>query len=245
MQKNIHYILLLFFVFFSLDLTAQDSSRIIIKGKVTKEKQIGSPVIMVLNMRLGYGFATNNDGSFQIEAKKSDLIKIFCEGFQTVSFSFKDSVYKSIYIINISLKTLQVKLKQVTVNPTPEYEEVIDAKKQIGTFEYEPLVQSGFSAIKNPISALYQLFSKEEKEKREYVELLNQKAYTEAMKKILRYYSEAGYISLEEKDFDRFIDYCGLSRGFIKRATLYEVGVELDRCLESYNPKLPDLPDLD
>jgi len=217
--------------------TAQDST-ILVKGKVVQHPPIGFGELMIINVTSGRGIAGGSDGTFKININQGDELKFFCIGFRTVSVSFRDSVYKPVYNITVELRELLIIFdKPVIIRPQPTYEELEEAKSKIGTFHYEPLVQSPLSAIFNPITALYQLFSKKEKEKRIYAELLNQKQLEDALRDITRYLINSGLFDLENDELYFFLATCPLSQGFVRRASLYEVSAALQRCYIIYKGK--------
>jgi len=216
---------------------AQDSTGIV-KGKVIQHPPIGFGELMIINMTSGRGVVGNADGTFEVTIRAGDELKIFCTGFKTVPVSFRDSVYKPVYHITVEMRELQIVLdKPVIIRPRPTYEELEEAKSKIGTFRYEPLIESPAATIFNPITALYQAFSKKEKEKQVYAELLNQKQLDDALKDITRYLVNSGLFELEEDELELFLATCPLSPDFVKRASLYDVSKALQDCYIVYKSK--------
>lgn len=216
---------------------AQDSA-ILIKGKVIQHPPIGFSELMVINVTSGRGVIGSSDGTFEITVQQNDELKIFCTGFKTVSFSLKDSIYKPVYHIIIEMHELQIVFdKPVIIRPQPTLKEIEEAKSKIGTFHYEPMIESPVSAMFNPITAIYQAFSRKEEEKRIYAELLNQKQLEDALKDITRYHINTGLLDLEEDEIDLFLATCPLNQEFVRTASLYEISSALRSCYDTYKSK--------
>ncbi len=234
-MKHFPAVILLFLVITCVN--AQDST-ILIKGKVIQHPPIGFSELMIINTTSGRGIIGNSNGSFEISIHHKDELKIFCIGFKTVLVSLQDSVYKPVYNLVVEMRELQIVFdKPVIIRPLPTLEEIEEAKSKIGTFKYEPLIGSPVSAIFNPITALYQLFSKKEQEKRIYAELLNQKQLEDALKDITRYHISAGLFDLENDELDLFLSTCPLNQEFVRTASLYEISAALQGCYDVYKAK--------
>jgi hypothetical protein len=206
-------------------------STVTIKGKVIQETFLGFSDLLIVNMNTGRGIYGNADGTFEINIKKNEEIKVSCRGFKTVSILVKDSVYKPVYHVKINMQLLSFMIDNpVVIRPVPTYHEIESQRSKIGSHTYKPLVSGAADAIFHPISALYQLFSRREKEKEEYVALLNQKELEDAKKDILRYLIDRELFDLREDELDRFLSMCPLNEEFVKRATLYEITEAFNSC---------------
>lgn len=217
--------------------SAQDSVSLV-KGRVIQHPPIGFSELMIINVTAGRGMVGSADGTFEINIRRGDELKIFCTGFKTASVSFKDSVFKPVYHIIVEMKELQIVFdKPVIIRPQPTYKEIEEAREKIGTFKYEPLIGSPASAIFNPLTALYQALSKKEREKQVYAELLNQKQLNDALKDIARYLTHTGLFDLEEDELEVFLATCPLTQDFVRTASLYEVSAALQGCYNTYKSK--------
>ena len=217
-------------------LNAQDST-ITLFGRIITEVPTVYSNVMVVNLRLGYGFAAKPDGSFEVEVKKADAIKIFCEGFETVTISLKDSIYRPIYFVNIELNLLRyIFEKAITIRPEPTLQELEEQKSKMDQHRYNAIVKPGVAGAFNPISMLYQMFSRAENDKRMYVELLNQQDYDNTMKNIIGFFVSGGLFDLSsEEEIERFIKFCNLSSAYVKKASMYEIGSSLNHCYAAFS----------
>lgn len=179
-----------------------------------------------------------SDGNFNITIRHGDELKIFCTGFKTVLVSFMDSVYKPVYDITVEMRELQITFdKPVIIRPQPTYKDLQEAREKIGSHRYDPLISSPAAGFFNPITALYQMFSKREKEKQIYAELLNQKQLDDALKDITRYHVHSGLFELDDDELELFLATCPMGEEFVKRASLYEVSAALQMCYNAYKSK--------
>ncbi|MDZ4845526.1 MAG: hypothetical protein SH857_08255 [Chitinophagales bacterium] len=213
---------------------AQDST-ILVKGTVVQHPAIGFGDFIIVNLTTGRGEFGKSDGTFEIKIKPKQDIRVSCLGFKTVTVSFRDSVYKPIYHVRVEMKQLTIQFdKPVIIRPQPTYKDLEEAREKIGTTEYEPIIASPVDAFSSPITALYQKFSRKEQEKREYVELMNQKQLEQALKDITRYHIDSGLFELEEDEIVLFISTCPLEQDFVKYASLYEVSIALQNCYAKF-----------
>lgn len=220
-----------------LNAFAQDST-ILVKGKVIQHPALGFSDFIIVNLASGRGEFGMGDGTFQIRIKPKEDIRISCLGFKTVTVSFRDSIYKPVYTVLVEMKQLTIQFdKPVIIRPQPTYESIEEAREKIGTTQYEPLISNPLDAIFSPITALYQAFSKKEKEKRIYAELVTQKQVEDALKDLTRYHINSGLFDLTEDELELFISTCPLPQEFVKNASLYEISTALQNCYNKYKDK--------
>ncbi|MDQ3052020.1 MAG: carboxypeptidase-like regulatory domain-containing protein [Bacteroidota bacterium] len=205
------------------NLPAQSQTeKIKITGTVYDPENKGSiPNLMIVNKRTQQGFFGYNSGDFEIEALKSDTLIIAATGFATMTISFRDSVPASVYTLKIPLKKLQVQLKQVEVFTNRDLEQIQRDIEKLG-YEKSDYTLQGVSAVESPITALYQAFSRRERNKREVAEMRNDDQRRALLKELFRKYVDNDIIQLDNNEFDEFIDFCGVSDDFLKNSTQYD-----------------------
>ncbi|MEE3146087.1 MAG: hypothetical protein VX280_07945, partial [Bacteroidota bacterium] len=84
-------------------------------------------------------------------------------------------------------------------------------------------IVSGISAFESPITALYQAFSKKEKNKRWIAEQEYKDDQIRIVKELLALYVAYDIIELNEKDFDSFISFLNVNEYFLKTASEMEL----------------------
>lgn len=215
---------LLFFTFtlISALALAQDNPYIKVKGKVYDPKDSETQYnMMVLNQTDLVGVFGEKNGTFTITCHKNDSISINVVGYKTVGFSFRDSVLKEVYYVEIPLQQIEYELKPVAVFTKRDLNEIQEDIQELG-YDEEDYIISGVDAIQSPITFLYQTFSKRERSRRLVAQLENEDRRRDLLKELFRKYIDADIIYLNDEEFDDFIDYCRVSDEFLKRSTQYE-----------------------
>lgn len=198
-------------------------SLITVKGSVHDTLyNVGFYNLVVVNKTVGKGIFGEYDGTFSITLKKSDQIGVSVVGYQTIYFSFKDTVYKPSYTIKLFVETLEfTSSEEVIVKPLKTLDELKEERAAIAKREV-PVVTIT-NAIQSPITALYVAFSKREKTKRKVAEMEYQDQQDDIVKEILRIYVHNDIIDLNGSDYDEFIVFLNLNVEFLKMATDYEL----------------------
>jgi predicted ATPase len=82
---------------------------------------------------------------------------------------------------------------------------------------------SGISAFESPITALYQAFSKKEKNKRWIAEQEYKDDQIRIVKELLALYAVYDIIDLDTDEFDAFIAFLNINENFLKTASEMEL----------------------
>lgn len=202
--------------------SAQDNPYIKVKGRVYDPNDSETQYnLMVLNQTELVGIFGEKDGTFTITCHKNDSISINVVGYKTTGFSFRDSVKKEVYQIEIPLQQIQYELKPVAVFTKRDLNEIQEDIQDLG-YNEEDYILSDIDAIQSPITFLYQMFSRRERSRRKVAELENEDRRRDLLKELFRRYIDADIIYLNDEEFDDFIDFCRVSEEFMKRSTQYE-----------------------
>lgn len=205
-----------------------------VNGTVYDPDNKGSiPNLMVVNKRTQQGYFGNNSGYFEVDVRKEDTLIIAATGFTTIKVSFRDSIDRDFYKVSIALKKLEIQLKPVEIFTKRDLEEI---QKDIETLGYneEDYMLTGADAFSSPITALYQAFSRRERNKRMVAEMRNNDRRRDLLKELFRKYVDNDIIQLNNDDFDDFIDFCGVSDSFLKNSTQYEFIMYIKKKYEVY-----------
>jgi hypothetical protein len=191
------------------------------------DKRIAVPGCIVVNMRTQKGILANEDGSFTIMALTGDTI-----GFRTIGYEFRRVIIGDSLTINnnliICLTKQSYQLNEVMIIPQRGLDSIAKDISKLGYDERKFILQ-GVDAIQSPVTYLYQLFSRNEKSKREVAFLLNEDARRHLLRELLNYYSSSGFINVSTKDYDEFIAYCALNEAQLKTLTQYELAVYIKK----------------
>lgn len=224
---------LLLFSFFVSAAVAQDEM-VRIKGTVYDPTNKGSiPNLMIVNKRTQQGYFGTNSGYFELDVKRTDTLIIAATGFQTIKIFLKDSILDSSKNISIALKKLEITLKPVEIFTKRDLEEIQKDIESLG-YEKEDYMLQGAQALSSPITALYQAFSRRERNKRLVAEMRNNDRRRELLKELFRKYVDNDIITLDNADFDDFVDFSNVSENFMKTSTQYEFIMYIKKRFEVY-----------
>jgi hypothetical protein len=82
---------------------------------------------------------------------------------------------------------------------------------------------TGIEMMQSPITALYQVFSKKERNKRWIAEQQYKDNQRKVVQELLRLYVANDIINLTEDEFDDFISFLNINEEFLKTATEMEL----------------------
>jgi CarboxypepD_reg-like domain len=231
---------LVFFVFFSFVLKAQEKS---IYGKVLEiGTSKGISNINILNKRSGQIVATNESGDFYMRALPNDSILISTYGYKRVGLAWDGRNKNPI----ISVKQEAIMLQEVVVID----KKYVNLQKEIAYFLAHPhdskalrneilksMINTHTSqpmSIGVSIDALYDMFSKEGKEKRKLADLQFNDVKT--FYADLRYNKQivAQITHLPEDDLEEFMGFCKPTQDFILTSSDYELTFKILKCLGEF-----------
>lgn len=228
--------------------------------------------VNIVNINQNTGTSSNAEGLFKIQAKSGDLIRFSSIGFIPFVYVLNPGSTFPIVPLHITLADDTLQLSEVTIYPWPK--NISDLKRAVLAMaperdKYPDLRLNEFNlprngknmsyqksntpglmdpgvtyAIKGPITALYNAFSKEAKSKRKY-ELLT---FQDQKKKIATYKYNTELIRRvtsfkTDKDIEDFMHYCNFTVDFILASSEYDLIKAIEDCLLSYNaPKKNESP---
>ena len=166
--------------------------------------------LLIVNKTTGIGAFGNKDGSFKIQADINDTILVGALGFETSKICMADSSLKDEYHIKVYLKRKHVKLDVVSIFPERELESIQEDIRSLG-YDEKDYMLSGIDALQSPITFLYQQFSRAERQKRHAYEVINEDRKRALLKELFTKYVDYEIISLNESQFDDFIDFMNVS----------------------------------
>ena len=216
--KRFSFISTLAISLLSLGCTAQTIN---IKGSVTNiAGSTNLYQVIVVNARTSEG-TLSPTGKFEIKVLQSDTILFSASGFAVKKVCFHDSAPKAEYNVTIKLDSLQINLAEVSVHPVKSLRQIDEDKTQLGVKNNDRYKDAHL--LTNPISALYERFSRMEQSKREVAQLEDEAERRQVLKDLLHLYVKYDIINLDDKQFDAFIDFMKLSDDFIKNSTDYDL----------------------
>ena len=226
---------LLAILFLTLESGLAAQEAVTIRGNVTSDaKERSFYGLMIVNKRTRTGVFGNTDGSFSIQALRTDTIMVGSAGLRTEAICMADSVPKPEYTVNVHLEELHYQLREVEVLPQRKLKEIQKDIAGLGYNEHDYQL-SGLDALQSPITFLYQEFSRRERSKRLVAQLENEDRKRELLKELLQKYVQYDIINLSDEAFDDFIDFCSVPEEVIKGYTQYEFLLYVKKKYELYS----------
>jgi hypothetical protein len=175
---------------------------------------------MLVNKRTGQGVFGQPNGSFSIFVSTGD----------TVFVSVKDYVAQIEIVIpdsncqfrkRILLEPKPRDLREIKVKPLRSLEEIREEREALAMRETR--IVTGIEVMQSPITALYQAFSRKERNKVWIAEQEYKDDQRRIVKELLQLYVSYDIISLNEDEFDDFIFFLNVSDEFLKTASDMEL----------------------
>lgn len=203
-----------------------------VTAKVVDENNNPVPFADVAFRRLQLGFSSNKEGVFTTTMLKSDSILILKKGHVPSKVTFKDSTQKNEYTITIVLFRTPQELTEVQISAIRTHQQIRQEinKLYIKSTDINPDARP----MTNPLSYLYELFSKHEKEKRFASQLETEEAKRIVLKDLFRLYNNYNIIDLDEDEYDRFISYLNMPYTFLQQTSDYDLAVNIKRMYAGY-----------
>ena len=179
---------------------------------------------MIISQRSKQGVFGDTDNHFIISILPDDTLLISAAGYEMKKISFRDSLPRERYTIQIPVKKLAVELKGFTIDRKRELPEI---ERDISKLGYNPndFRIHGSEAWMSPISALYSEFSKKERAKRQVAEWMNRDNRNALLKELFRYYERSGLMRLPEDRYDDFITFLHLTDDQLRAFSQYDLAI--------------------
>jgi hypothetical protein len=112
-------------------------------------------------------------------------------------------------------------LKEFVVYPIKSLVQIKEEREALVMVETRTV--TGLETIQSPITALYQAFSKTERNKRKIEEWKFMDSQRDILKELLRTYVAYEVVNLSEEEFDDFISFLNIDADFLRTATEWEL----------------------
>jgi hypothetical protein len=206
---------LFFFVFLSF---TGYSQTIRIEGRVRDPHGQGIPNAIIVNNRTKTGSFGNSSGFYSIVCEKNDTLSITALSYYTRQLCMKDSVFKEVYHPTIFLDDRTYMLPVVEFISPRDLEAIEEDLMSLGFDEN----QFKTANVSNPITFLYEQFSKRERSKLAVAKMEYEDRKRALLKELFHLYVDYDIIDLTNEEFDAFIDFMHVSDDFIRQSSQYE-----------------------
>jgi hypothetical protein len=165
----------------------------------------------IINVTQRMGTVSDANGDFKITANINDSITFSALGYEPLSIILTESMYDYGYIVK--LKPTIYELEEVTIQPLLEKPTI--SKWEVYT---PPLPNQGGINIPtgvSPITALYNLFSKEGKQQKYYRKMIEGNADFMLIGEKFNGELVAQLTGLKDDELVKFMSYCNFSKDFL------------------------------
>lgn len=239
-------------VFASNDLMAQTPKNDLVTIRaqlVGKYHRTSIPFARVINKTQLWGVLSDTSGNFTISAKRNDTIYISSIGYLPMELFVKDSLLKQIRIPTIwmtekvyemteidiqSLGTYQqfkYKVLHLTIPQSNIRDAIASIQRELKMIPKHQLKPEASISLGSPITALYNLFSKEGKSLRKLAEAKEREKLFKIVNPKFNRQIVQSITGLNGELLDQFMMFCKPDDRFIMSATDYEIH---ERILNDY-----------
>jgi hypothetical protein len=210
---------LLFLLLSNLSLAQCD--KVYVSGRVIDSlNPQGFYNLMIIDRSNGRGVFGQPDGTFSVYVSSGDKLSISTKGYPIYEFIAKpDSNCQ--YKVFAYIEKLPQEIKEVIIRPLKTLEQIKVERQSLSLRETKMV--TGIEMLQSPITALYQAFSKKEKNKAWIAEQTYQNDQRKVVKELLRVYVAYEIINLTEDEFDDFITFLNVDESFLKTASEMEL----------------------
>jgi hypothetical protein len=176
--------------------------------------------LMIVNRSTGRGVFGQPNGSFSVYVTNGDTVTLSVKDYSPVLIVVKaDSNCQFKRKIYIEGKPQEI--QEITVTPLKSLEQIKEEREALAMRETRMV--TGIDVMQSPITALYQSFSRVERNKRWIAEQEYRDNQRKVVKELLRVYVAYDIIELSEEEFDSFIEFLNFNEEFLKTASEMEL----------------------
>ncbi len=188
---------------------------------------------MAVNKRTGTGAFGDRNGTFEMRIRPADTITISARDYHTLNLCFRDSTWEKGKIWEVKLEKKPLELKTIEIRADREFTEI---EKDIQRLEKRKTSSySEYGSLESPITALYERFSRIERQKQKVAELEYEDAKRDLLRELLAKYVKGDIISLSEEEFDDFIFFCNPDMNFLRSVSQYDLIMYFKIRFEEYS----------
>jgi hypothetical protein len=205
----------------TFSMQAQKCDRVFLAGRVLDTMQAqGFYNLMIVNSTTGRGVFGQPDGSFTVYASDHDSITLSVKGYSMYGFRIKADSNCQMKLTGI-LDHKAVQFEEVVVRPLKTLQQIKEERASLSMRETRQV--TGIEMLQSPITALYQAFSRKEKDKRWIAQMEYKDDQRKVLKELLRVYVAYDIVKLDEEEFDSFVEFLNIDENFLKTSSEMEL----------------------
>lgn len=203
-------------------LAAEGEQKVKLNGEVLGPDGRGLPGCMIVNRSTGEGRFGSASGRFAFRSSPGDTLQFAAIGYRTVSRIVPDGAPPtSGWSWSVHLVPISVQVATAEIIAPRDLGDIVRDIKALGYNEKEYRT-SGIDALTSPITFLYEQFNRMERSKREVARLENEDERKALLRELLIKYVDYDIVSLQEAEFEAFLDFVDPGEAVLKALTQYE-----------------------
>ena len=211
-----------FYLFvFVVSLSAQEKE-VVLMGTIRDTLGNSLPGAVLVNKTTGLWKKGNKEGVFSFSMMQKDTMQVYVVGYEILEYVIDDSIKKESYDVIIKMKELSYNLDEFVVKGVKSYNEI---RKGINSVQLRIPDKYPDATIANPISLLFEKFSKKEQSNRLAAQLEYQLAMDNLLKDLFDLYNKYEIIDLNDHEYDNFIAFMGMSDEYLKASKDYDLAL--------------------
>lgn len=200
---------------------ASQCETVLFKGKVYDTLRYQSFYnMMIVNRTTGKGVFGQPNGHFSVYVNDGDSITISVKGYDLIDVRIKADA-ECRFVQNFPIIGKPHEFEEVVVRPIKSLEQIREEREALVMVETRTV--TGLEVVQSPITALYQAFSKTERNKRKIEEWKFKDSQRDILKELLRTYVAYDVVNLTEEEFDDFINFLNVDADFLRTASEWEL----------------------
>ncbi len=218
LSKSMRYTFIFLFTLTASLLYGQTScEKVFIKGRVIDSLRPQSFYnLMVVNKTEGKGVFGQPNGSFFTYAKDQDQMVLSVKGYPQHKFTVvADSNCQC--QIDVFIERPPQVFDEVIIKPLKSLAKIKEERASLALRETRMV--KGVEVLQSPITALYQAFSRKERNKRWIAEQEYKDNKARVVRELLSLYVAYDIIDLDQDEFDLFIQFLNINEDFLKTAS--------------------------
>lgn len=199
----------------------QQCERVLLKGRVVDSLRPNSFYnLMVVNKSTGKGVFGQPNGNFSAYVSEGDHVILSIKDYPKYHLTIMpDSNCQ--FLVYKYIDRLPQELKEVVVRPLKTLNQIKEERAELAMRDTR--IVSGIAVFQSPITALYQAFSKKEKNKRWIAEQEFKDDKIRIVKELLALYVAYDIIELDTEEFDSFVSFLNINEDFLKTSSEMEL----------------------
>lgn len=200
--------------------------------------------INIINIRNFTGAVSSPSGFFDLAIRQGDTVLFTSIAHKTDTFISLPDETRSKLILTVVLKQQYHEL-----NPVDVYGKDFEGFKHDFVFmdvedtvvirlapqwKFQPMKQGFGVTINGPLTALWNVLSKQGRELGKLAVLLAEDEETRYLDSVYKRPVVLHFLELDEKDIEELVKFCNFSKSYVAKSTDYELLLALERCYEAY-----------